>query len=177
MVHKCKSKFSDFSTKMLSKTIKYILIYFSVWGLSGINESFPKTLMFLIHVILCVWCSVRTFSSFFKEWIHMEILDGLNFLLYYLNSDLCYWLIIYDSYQMKCDQKAFWQIYQQINENFGKQPHSKIWRDFILLGILITGDAILFVMSIFYTNFIGSALLHSVLHCILDNRVFYYVYF
>lgn len=146
---------------MFPKWIKYILKYYSLWGFhslpnASVGGKFGGKFIFIVHIILCIWCTISTFTTFIEEQSLMEFIDSVNFLLFYITSASCYWFIIYDSYTKQAFQQKFWNIFWQINETFCFQKDFNIWSYVIALIIIFTGDLSVLIISLVYEYSIGS---------------------
>lgn len=163
--------------------MKYLLKYFNCFGfhslpVARVGGKSGSTVIFTLHIVLCIWCSISTFTSFLEEQTFMEFIDSLNFLLYYITSASCYWFIIYDSYTKQTFQQGFWDIFQRINEHFHSQADLKIWGSLMVFILIIIGDLTVLTISLVYTNSIGTpscVLMHCIFLSVFDHRIFFFL--
>lgn len=171
--------------KMFSNRIKCLLIYYSLWNFHSIpwarfDRQSIRSLTLLFNIVLCVWCSYSTFTSFLEEESLMEYLDAFNFLLYYINCAVSFWCIIYDSWVKKYDQQKFWDIFLMNNKKFQPKFEFKIKSIITPLLVLIIGDFLILCLTLIRSNSVGSAtctIMHYFFINIFDQRIFFYVFY
>lgn len=103
--------------------LAYILAYFSLYNFYTTPEEKKlfRYLKLCIHISLAIWCTFISFQSFSELICLMERLDVLNFIIYYTNHSLTYWLIIYESYKYRADIRGFWNLLTQIDDQYFNQ--------------------------------------------------------
>lgn len=107
--------------EVYSKWTENLLKYFSLFGFHSIAllsccEKSMNLLIFAIQIVVCLFCTIRTFYAFIESKSIMSFLDAINFFLYYLSCAFTYWLIILDSYTNQTVEFAFWRHFYQFNE-------------------------------------------------------------
>lgn len=101
----------------IPKWIDYISRYFSLYNFhtrSSKKKSFC-ILTLCIQIFSAAWCTSIVFDSITELTYLMRGLDVLNFIIYYMNYSLTYWLIIYESFKHRANLQHFWHIFHQIN--------------------------------------------------------------
>lgn len=144
--------------------------------MSSDTKSF-RTVTLCIQIGLAAWCTLISFQSF-EELIHlMEGLDVLNFVLYYVNRSLMYWLIIYEVHTYRMDLQKFWKFLIQIDHHYSKQASFK--PRFFLLILIVTPfvDVVFTVFAILneQTTRIVQKFMMLIFHSISFNRLFFYL--
>lgn len=144
--------------------------------MSSNTKSF-RTLTLCIQIGLAVWCSLISFQSF-EELIHlMEGLDALNFVLYYFNRSLIYWLIIYEVHTYRKDLQTFWRLLIQINHHYSKQESFKPQCYLFILIVTPFVDIVFTVFAILneQTSRTVQKLMMLIFYSISFNRLFFYL--
>lgn len=167
---------------MLPKWITYLLKYLSLWGfhslpIASVGGRFGVTIIFIVHFILCIWCSISTFTTFIEEQSFIEFIDSLNFFLYYITSALSYWSIIYDSYTKQKFQQDFWNIFRRINEHFHFQVDFKIWNNLIAFIVIFMGDITFLIVTLVHEYSICSprcVIMHCIFLGVFDHRILFF---
>lgn len=161
----------------------FLLKYYSLFGFHSlpfarIGGKSGNLIIFLFHVMLCVWCSICTFTSFVAEQASMEFIDSLNFFSYYIASVTCYWFIIYDSYTHRKFEQQFWNIIRRIDECFYLQDKFKMWDSLTVLLLILAGDMTVLITALVNANSIGSpssVIMHFILLSIFDHRISFFI--
>lgn len=163
--------------------MEYLLKYCSLWGFhsiptASVGGKSGAGVIFIVHVILCVWCSITTITTFVEERTYMEFIDSLNFFLYYITSASCYWFIIYDSRTKQRVEQKFWDIFRQINERFCFQTDFKIWDTLMAFVLIFTGDITVLITALIHKHSIGSpasVTMHCIFLSVFDHRIFFFL--
>lgn len=162
-----------------SKWIAYFLKYFSLYSFDTMSSDMKsfRTFTLCIQIGLAAWCTLISFQSF-EELLHlMEGLDALNFVLYYVNRSLMYWLIIYEVHTYRMDLRKFWRLLIQINHHYSKQASFKP-RCFLLILIVTPFVDVLFTVFAILneqTSRTVQKFMMLIFHIISFNRQFFYL--
>lgn len=103
------------SEKMLPKWIIAIFKFYSLWGFHSmpylrIGENHIKIFILIIHIVLCIWCTINVLNTFSKLLAFFEFIDALNVYVYSTVCAFTHCLIIYDSIANQKAQNAFGQM-------------------------------------------------------------------
>lgn len=168
--------------KMFSNWIRFYLKYYSLFGFHSIDSAriggkLTTTFIFIIQLVLGIWCMLWAFQAFEMEKRNIEYLDALNFFLFYLTTSVAYWPIIYDTYKNRRNQNAFWQRFNRINNGFIIHINADKWDflgAFIALGVI---DLILFVLTIVraLSNHL-ELVFHYIFIIVFDQRIIFYLF-
>lgn len=160
---------------MIPTWIENISSYYSLWGfLPGTptrvaKSSLLRSIIFILQVFLCSWCTYCTWQTFE---FHSNIMGFLD--VYCGFSLILYWFILCDSFMSRCDQHGFWQTYTRINESFCNQLQIKRFDYFFTLFIHIIGGVLIFYFAFASQGFYSNHVMHLIFMNILDNRMFFY---
>lgn len=162
---------------MYPKWIVNILRFYHLYGFYMIQtEKSISFIVLLVHIILCFFASVVALAAIIGDHSFFENLDVVNFLSYYVASVITYWLIIYDSFANRSLQFKFWNLFDRMNQNYGKSMKMKKGAyltgcialsliDTIAFGLFFCDDTIPTFNKILHFFFLG----------VFDNRIFYYI--
>lgn len=169
------------SSKMFPKWIRLILKYFSFWGFyfasSSMHGKFLNVLIFLVHVISCVWCSTQLFQYSAYQRSFLEFMDLLNSLLYVSSGILLYWLIVYDSFRNQKNLRNFWNVFIRINDQIHAQRKFGKWEYLRIFFLYNIGSVFFGILMLFtdYTSSVSNIILHCIIMHIVDHRVLFYL--
>lgn len=168
---------------MMPKWVSYYLFYYRLYGFypknsKNLGGQILNSVIFIGHIILCTWCSIRAVDTFMEEQSLMEFLDAFNFFTYYLNYGLLYWLIIYDSYANRTATQEFWYIFIRFNKQFCKRMNFQAGAYLISSIALTTFNLSMFAFTIICENSVGSTMsiiMHHIFINIFDKRMLFYI--
>lgn len=167
--------------KMSPKWMLRLRKYFHLMGFPSTlcGSVYEKTFNFIIlaiHIGFGAWCSVCAFESFIDELALMELLDALNFFLYYTFSVVTYWIIIYDSHTKQRAENAFWTMFERSNDGVFSQCNVEMWSYLSPLICLLSADILSSIMAILFeqTSEFFTKIMTFTIIWIYDNRIFFY---
>lgn len=162
----------------LPKWILFIRTYFSLWGFGSILfKRKIGSLIFIGHIVLCTQCAFWAFDAFFEGLAVLELLDSINFFLFYITSILSYCCIIYDSFVSQTLECAFWNCLLKINSKFCSQIKMKTFWYFNALTILLAADILILIYAIWRERKSKATgkVMHFIFLMLTDQRIFYYI--
>lgn len=158
-----------------------MLNYYTIWGFYTSSFTFygkvTSFLIFLVHFVLCAWCTVFTMNVFFEQQYYSEFLDALNSFLYAAWATILYWLIIYDSYVNQRDQYRFWQMFSDFNKNYQQSDDFEKGNHLFTAIIILIANSLYIILTFVLDNATdnGNYVLHFILLNIIDHRLNFYI--
>lgn len=166
---------------MSPKWIKYILMYYSLWGFCfifpiEIDKRFFKFFVFSGHIALCLWCIFCSLISFSAYLTLMEVLDALNFFAFYVAAILLYITIIYDSHSNQTREMHFWKIFSEVSMESSAQSILEKWSYLNGLLVLLINNLLILLIGLVCDDTTDSTikLLNFIFFNIIDNRMLFY---
>lgn len=160
------------------------MFYFDLWGFCTQFKRSPRQrnydrLSFILHIVLCT-----IFTIFLFAYLKRPVQDNLGIFNDGIKLNamlLVYWLSIIESYSSRKTQKKFWDIVQQIDQQFCS--HRQVYFRIYIIKMVIY----LTCLVLFLSNYICHILPDSELHYFwffftsfqiyYNNRLFYYLFF
>lgn len=169
---------------MFPKWLSNVQKYFMIWGFCttssvSYNYKLLNISIFLLHLILCTWCSFNCLKSFIRLRIVINFLDAFNFLVFYVNCCAAYWFIIFDFFTKRQVPHTFWANLQRINKEPKLTRQRNSWRCFIvsikLLSIINILVWLIVLVADDLSNF-NDKIMFLILICVVDHRIFFYLF-
>lgn len=174
---------------MFPKWIMYLLKFFDICGFytetsnKASNQTQTSSRIFTVHSLLAFIFSCFVLSFTMKPMIVGHVLPYLvNELLQILNAFLTYWVIIFESYFQRENQRKFWQIYDSMEKHHdgGKKSLLRIY----LLKLIEFFGVVTVIQIIFmqyFTHYVGNYFLFRIAYLFSQTtyqyRVFYYLFY
>lgn len=168
---------------MLNTSIKFVLIYFDACsfnsGLTKLSRSRKAVgIINTLHILMAIFAFLYQFRWILKDMLSVQLIEVVNYVIYYSAALYTYWLIIMDSHLQKREHRYFWEIIQQIDRIYFPQNQFKLKYYSLKFFVCFTSSAVVVSIFIAAENMSDNEALFVFMFLIkmCEARAFYYMF-
>lgn len=165
---------------MLSKQMKYFLIFFDVLGFntgsSKLSQSVKLSNAICVYSFIAIIFTLFAYKMTHSYYTLLGFIEAISEFVQYLVPLCTYWLIIMDSIIQSQSHRQFWKVLHKIDKSFYHQTNHDL-RIFLIKFIeFLVVRIIVVVIRLFVNDFTLVNLAYTAIINMCLFRVFYYIF-